>query len=168
MPELKDFLEERLKNCKKLAVLGVGSVLLSDDAAGIMIVSNIKEIFSEDEYPNLRVYLGHTAPENFTGEIKKFDPCHLIIIDAADMKEEPGSIMVIQPEVISGVSFSTHMLPLKVMAEYLKKETGCIMTILGIQGVDVSYGGDVTPKVREAIDEITGIMVEVIKSLNLK
>jgi hydrogenase 3 maturation protease len=166
MPELKELLEERLKYCKKLAILGAGSVLLADDAAGIMIVTRLKEIFSEEVYPDLRIYLGYTAPENFTGEIKKFNPCHLIIIDAADMKEEPGSVMVIQPDVISGVSFSTHMLPLKVMAEYLKKETGCEMTILGIQSVDVSYGGEVTPKVKEAVDEITDIMVEVIKNMH--
>jgi len=162
MQELQKFLEERLENCERLAVLGVGSLQSSDDAAGVVIASKIKESFEEEKYPGLRVYLGYTAPENFTGEIKRFKPCHLIILDAADMREEPGSIMVIQPEVINGVSFSTHMLPLKVMADYLKKETGCEMIILGIQSVDVSYGGEMTPKVMEAVDEVTDIIGKVI------
>lgn len=167
MPELDKYLEERLSSCKRLAVLGAGSMQMADDAAGVLVASNIGEKFGEDEYPGLRVYIGYTAPENFTGVIKRFKPDHLIILDAAEMKEEPGSVMVIQPEVISGVSFSTHMLPLKVMADYLKKETGCGMTILGIQSADVSYGGDMTPKVKEAVDEITGTLDKVIRSLDL-
>ena len=114
-----------------------------------------------------RIYTGNTAPENFSGEIKKFYPDHLIVIDAADLREEPGSIMIIDPEIIDGVSFSTHMLPLKVMLQYIQKEIGCRITILGIQVADVAYGNPVTEKINHSIKETITILENQIYYLGL-
>lgn len=165
MQELIKLLEERLGNTERLAILGAGSLLSGDDAAGVLIASRLREKFERDKLPGLLICEGHTAPENFSGEIKRFKPDHLIVVDAADLKEEPGSALIIEPEIIDGVSFSTHMLPLKVMTEYIKNETGCAITFMGIQNEDVSYGSHMTPKVSLAVDEISDIMEKVIIKL---
>lgn len=168
MLELQKYLEERLGNAQKLVVLGAGSLQCADDAAGVLVASRLKERFNEEEFTQLRIYEGYTAPENFTGEIKRFKPSHVIILDAADLKEEPGNVMVIEPEVINGVSFSTHMLPLKVMTDYIKKETGCQIIVLGIQPIDVTYGGKISPEIMDAVDDVANIIGKVIAELDLK
>jgi len=165
MADLYEFLMDKLQNVKKLAVMGVGSIFMADDGAGIMVVERLKKVFIEDEYPRLRFYIGETAPENFSGEIKRFNPCHLLVIDAADAHEKPGSIMCIEPEIIGGISFSTHLLPLRIMTEYLQRETGMGVTFLGIQHKDVTYGAAVTQEINEAVDEISGIIEKVLRVL---
>jgi len=104
--DLACLLQERLGGCKKIAILGVGSPLKSDDAAGIFIAGKIAEDFPLENYPCLRVYIGESAPENFTGEIKKFMPDHLLVIDAADLEEEPGSVTFIDMAVIRVYRFA--------------------------------------------------------------
>ena len=165
--ELDQFLKETLLGTKKLAILGAGAILNADDGAGVIITENLQKKYNQDNCKNLRIYTGNTAPENFSGEIKKFCPDHLIVIDAADLKEEPGSIMIIDPEVIDGVSFSTHMLPLKVMLQYIQKEIGCKVTILGIQVADVAYGNPVTEKINHSIKETICILENQISLLAL-
>lgn len=155
MKDLSELINERLGNSKKIAILGVGSTLKSDDSAGILIAQKISDIFPEDKYPLLRVYLGESAPENFTGEIKKFMPNHLLVIDAADLEEAPGSVAFIDMNVIKGVSFCTHMLPLNIMLDYLIKEIGIEITILGIQPLNLSYDGKVSEAVITAVEDVT-------------
>jgi hydrogenase 3 maturation protease len=163
LKNLYEFLKERLREARKIAILGVGSVLRADDAAGILVVEKLAKAIDTKEYPNVRFYDGQTAPENFCGVIRQFCPSHLIIIDAADVSKKPGSILHLDPEDIGGISFCTHMLPLKMMVEYLQRQTHTAATILGIQYKDVSFDSFMTSEVREAVDEISEIMERVIK-----
>jgi hydrogenase 3 maturation protease len=163
--DLTVLLQERVGSFKKIAILGVGSPLKSDDAAGILISQKIADCFPEEKYPLLKVYIGESAPENFTGEIKKFMPDHLLVIDAADLEEEPGSVTFIDMAVIKGVSFCTHMLPLNIMLDYLKLETGTEITILGIQPQNLSYDGKITESVQAAIDEVASAIIDTLKTV---
>ena len=115
---IKKELKKRLKGAKRIAVLGVGSELRADDAAGMLVAKNLAN-------KNVEVFLAGAAPENFTGAIKKIKPTHVIIIDCADMKKKPGSVLLIDPARVSGVSFSTHTLPLNILAGYLIKDINC-------------------------------------------
>jgi hydrogenase 3 maturation protease len=156
---LEDYLELLLEDGKRLVVLGAGSVLKADDAAGVMVAERLIDHLGGENFPRLKIINGSTAPENFTGVIKKFEPEHVLIIDAADFKGNPGDIAVIDPAVVGGVSFSTHMLPLKIMLEYLRQEVGCGVAIVGIQPADLTFGGEVTAEVKKAVDEFVDIFV---------
>jgi hydrogenase 3 maturation protease len=162
MAMLKQFFRDCLKDTEKLVILGAGSCLKADDAAGIEVASRLIKKYSEACSPRLRVYHGSTAPENYTGAIRAFRPGHIIIIDAADVQEVPGSVSVIQPDVISGVSFSTHMLPLKVLIDYLQKEIGCDVTVIGIQPQDLSFGSPMTVPVRKAVVRVKNALKSVL------
>lgn len=165
MPELKYYFKEILRDAKKLAVLGAGSVLRSDDAAGVLVAEKLMKKLGGNETPGILVLNGSSAPENFTGEIKRFSPDHVFIIDAADIGAPPGSISVIDPQVIGGVSFSTHMLPMKVMVEYLRQEVGCPISVIGIQPVNLDFGEEVTSQVQSAVDDIVGMMLSIFSTL---
>ena len=97
-----------------------------------------------------RIFRGHTAPENCTGAIKKFAPTHLVIVDAAELGQPPGTIAVLEPEQIAGVSFSTHQLPLSVLLDYLKTSFAFEAIVIAIQPAHLAYDQPVTPAVRRA------------------
>jgi hydrogenase 3 maturation protease len=154
MTTLKTFFRECLEDTKKLVILGAGSYLKADDAIGVEIANRLIKKYTEICSPRLRVFCGGTAPENYSGVIKTFEPDHIIIIDAADLKEIPGTVSDIQAEVISGVSFSTHMLPLKVLIQYLRKEVGCKATVIGIQPLDLTFGSPMSKPAQKAVSQV--------------
>jgi|GEM_PF-1075633 len=45
--------------------------------------------------PIFKFFNGGTAPENLTGEIRRFKPSHLIMIDAVELGKRPGTIALI-------------------------------------------------------------------------
>ena len=157
MSAVQTLLAEILAGARRVAILGCGSQLCGDDAAGVQIAERLSDLGE-----NVQVYCGGTAPENFTGEIKKFRPDALLVIDAADMGLPPGQAAMIPPEDIGGVSFSTHMLPLKIMLDYMRREIGCRISLLGIQGAELEFGADMTPEVSAAVDEIVSALIELL------
>ena len=162
MSELLPFLLEKLAGTKRLTILGVGSLLRGDDAAGMLIVERLLEAFPPQDYPDLLLCGGGTAPENFSGNVRLFAPDHMLIIDAADAGCEPGSIVDIPRVEIGGPSFSSHMLPLKIMVDYLVNETGTNITMLGLQYKYIEFGADLSPEMREAVDELTEALLAAI------
>jgi hydrogenase 3 maturation protease len=162
---LNEYLPEALKGVKRLAVLGVGSVLRGDDAAGTQVIENLAAARTPAKYPAVRLYAGETAPENFSGKIAAFRPTHLLIVDAADLGQAPGTIMDINPTEVGGPGFCSHLLPLKVMTDYLVSETGTAVVLLGIQYKDIGFDAPMTPEVREAVSEICETLQHVINEL---
>jgi len=155
--DIKTMLAEALGNARRVAILGCGSELLGDDAAGMRVAGQLEGLGE-----NVRAFCGSTAPENFSGVIKRFRPEALLVVDAADMGRKPGEAALIPIEKIDGVSFSTHMLPLKIMLEYLHRETGCSVSLLGIQSASVEFGTAMTPEVTAAVDAVAAALRELL------
>jgi hydrogenase 3 maturation protease len=132
-----------------VVLLGVGSELRGDDAAGIRIAQRMESL----HLPGVSALDGGTAPENLTGEIRRLSPSHLIIIDSADMGDPPGAVRLLDPDDIGGMSFGTHALPLSVLAGFLSKETGCRVTIMGIQPRSLEFDAGLSREVAQAVDE---------------
>ena len=146
-------------------MLGVGSDLRADDVAGIIAVEQIEKIAAaKTPPPEVQVFIGATAPENFTGEIKKFNPTHLIIIDSADLNEEPGHIEVLDPKHVGNPSFCTHSLPLEVMTDYLLKSCSFEAVIIGIQPKSLNFGDSASKEVLEAAKQLAETITKVLFS----
>lgn len=137
----------------KVAFLGVGSPLRADDSVGLYIVKELMSRITAHPGQELRFHLGESAPENFSGEIRSFGTTHLVIIDAADMGEAPGTMRIIDKEQIGGTSFSTHMLPLKMLTDYLIMTTGCQVFVVGVQPQCLAFGQLISEPVQKAADE---------------
>jgi len=162
---LAQALNQRLKGAKRLSLLGVGSDLRGDDVAGILVANFL--LPKAKKSLNFRVFIGETAPENLTGEIRKFGSTHLIIVDSADMNKKPGSVQLIDPDQIGGLSFCTHSLPLKVMTDYLAKSAGCKTCIIGIQPKGLDFDAPCSPVVRRSARNISNLLWKVVKDLAL-
>jgi hydrogenase 3 maturation protease len=134
-----------------VAVLALGSRLRGDDVAGLHAAAALKAAFKPPRGRRVKIFLGETAPENLTGEIKRFKPTHLVVIDAAESGHKPGHLSLIEVAAIgSGGSLSTHNLQISVLTDYLQKSTGCACLVLGIQPASIHFGAEPTAAVLKA------------------
>ena len=138
------------KGAKRVVIVGVGSELRGDDAAGLEVVRRLKRILTS---PQVMLVEGGAAPENFTTKIKRFNPTHIVFIDAADIVGEPGSVTLIAPERIVGSAF-THRLPLSFLADYLKTQINARILVIGIQPENLKFSDKISQRVEKAIKEL--------------
>ncbi len=124
-----DTLRRRIKNARRLAIVGTGDELIPPDRLGMLAARKI----GEQEIPGVKVFFAGTVPESITGPLRRYQPSHVLFLDAADMGARPGTIAVIEPDRIHASLISTHVLPLTVVMEYVEQETGGAVTLLGIQ-----------------------------------
>jgi len=144
----------------RAAVVGIGSSIHGDDAAGVMIVRALKQNAVGGE--RLLVINASIALENVFGVLQRFDPDLVLIIDAAQMGLEPGNVRCIDPQNATGFSFSTHTLPLQILCDYVATVIGSQVAILGIQPADVSFGGARSPLVKFSLAAMLPVLVEIL------
>ena len=140
MPSLEKFLKNRTKEASRIALLAIGSEFRGDDAAGLLVAENLKKLLKAPSR-KFKIFIGATAPENLTGDIKRFNPSHILLVDSVDFNDKPGSILVLSPRDIGdGVSFSTHKMPAKVLMQYFSNSFVCDPILIGIQPVSIDFG----------------------------
>jgi hydrogenase 3 maturation protease len=160
----------------RVAIVGIGHELRGDDAAGVSVARSLQSAVGtihpgtarhaisrpkagwragggKCELPLLVIDAG-AAPENFTGPLRRFDPDLVLLIDAAQLNEAPGSIRWLDWQETSGLSASTHTLPPHVLAEYLVNELGCEVALIGIQPQGDEFDAPLSPPVQQAVDEL--------------
>ena len=138
----------------RVAIVGIGNELRGDDAAGVMVARALQLAVEADRDPPLFIIDAGTAPENFTGPLRRFEPDLVLLIDAAQMNEAPGSIRWIDWQDTSGLSASTHTLPPYLLAQYLVSELNCDVALIGIQPQGNEFSASLSLEVQRAVDEI--------------
>ena len=157
---LKDKLLQQLprNSNAKVVFIGIGSELRGDDAVGMVIVNRLAELANSAGCPRFLFINGGSAPENFLGEIREFQPEMVVFIDAAVLGATPGTVKVIDTsrEKITGISFCTHTLPLAIIAGYIQQTVPCEIFVIGIEPVDISFNPDyvLTQPVAQAAEEV--------------
>ncbi|MCK4352225.1 hydrogenase maturation protease [candidate division WOR-3 bacterium] len=79
-------------------------------------------------------------PENYISPIVDTNSDLIIIVDAVDFGDKPGTIKVFSPDEIDSCSLSTLTLSLTHFIEQLKRETHAKIFILGIQVNSCKFG----------------------------
>ena len=142
-------------------MLGVGSDLRGDDVAGVLVARRLARWAAGR--PRLRrgkalaAFDGGAAPENLTGEIRRFAPDLLVLVDAAFLEVPVGTIEVVTPDRIGGLTFSTHMLPASFVLDYLTAVTGCRALVLGIQIAQKDVLARPVPAVEAAVRRLVKV-----------
>lgn len=129
-------------------ILGVGSRLRGDDAAGPMVATELSERGVENCFDCGNV------PENYLGKIEKVQPADMIFVDAADCGEDPGVISFHGGEHFDYQSISTHSAGLSPLMDYLAESCPARCWVLSIQPKTMDYGAEVSKPVKEAIERI--------------
>lgn len=156
-----NLLKDSLSGARKVAVLAIGSDLRGDDAAGVLVAEDLqKRVKRGGKRSNIRIFVGSTAPENLTGEIIRYGPDEIVIIDTVEMKKRPGSVVLLKPQDVGqGATFSTHTMPAKVLIDYLTNSIkGCGVTFIGIQPKTLAFGREPSREVRRSAMDISSTL----------
>ncbi len=157
--ELEKALKKWLKNCRKLAILGIGNPLRRDDAVGLRIVEELKGKVSE----NVKLIECRETPELFTGKLKQVKPSHVLMVDAADFEAEAGEARLFSIDEISGLAISTHAMPLYMLAEFIQKSLGAEVKLLGVQPKIVEFDVGLTPEAEIAAKRVAETVAKVLE-----
>ena len=158
LPQLTSLLSRNHKAGEKTAVIGVGSELHGDDAAGLLTARALTAL----KLPGIFAFEGATAPENITGAVIQCMPKLVLFVDAAEMSLPAGEIRVIPADEIGGMTFSTHTLPLPVIADYLSKRLTCQVLAVGIQPAATRFNSKPSESVRRAARNFCSIVAQAI------
>ena len=144
-------------------------MLNGDDAAGALIAQGLlkrqRAGWSDAPRPvpfSILVIEAAHAPENCTGAIRRFAPDLVILVDAAEMGDPPGTIRWLDWQDTTGLDAFTHALPPSMVARYLAAELSCGVAMIGIQAQNTSLGASVSPPVRRAIRSVTQGLTELL------
>ena len=129
---------------KKILVTGVGSILRGDDGIGVRVIDALEK----EELPeNVSLHSGDVSGL----DLLKVFPGHerVVIIDAADISEEPGTVKVLDFKDIKKADFndkfSTHgmaLLETLTLAERL--DMVCEIKIVAVQPEDTSFNHELS------------------------
>jgi len=150
-----------IQRAHKILILGIGNELMADDGAGSRIAAELAmSLPRRKTSKTLRVIDAGTAPENFTGLIKRECPDLILMIDSVDSGERPGVVAFQDPKEMRSPMHSTHTLPLSSLAEYLEQSTRASVIVLGIQPGVVHFGFPLSDEVSSSIREVAHSITE--------
>ncbi len=142
----------------KTVVCGIGNRLRGDDAFGPLVVDAL-----ESQNKEILLLDCGSAPENFIGKVMQASPEKIIIVDAFDMKQKPGTICRIDLKKIQNTSYSTHNAPLSMFVEAFKDSRAEVL-IIGFQPETIEFGREVSPETKIAIKKAKAMIKNLIQS----
>ncbi len=139
--ELNELLSQ---NDKKILFVGIGNILKKDDGAGVYISGKIKNNL------NIKSLTVETSIENYIGKINSLNPDILILIDCVDFNLKAGTVKLLTLSQIHDMTFNTHNISLKRLAEFFNMP----VFILGIQPEIIGFGENISYLVKCVADNI--------------
>jgi hydrogenase 3 maturation protease len=141
-------IEQTLKNwfldAKKIVVAGIGNPIRSDDYVGMKIVQGLQGKVRE----KVCLLECETVPESYLLDIEAFNPTHVLLIDAAFMGLKPGEASLVDTERIANFpAITTHILPLKIFCDYIKKATNPKIGLLLVEPKCMEFGEGLSEEV---------------------
>lgn len=146
-----------------ILVLGIGNLLLSDEAIGVRIVEALERRFQLPSH--VEVLDGGTAGMELMEMMANRD--HLIVTDAVLTGDAPGSVVVLHDEEIPALftrKVSPHQLGLSdvLMALRLTDEFPRRLTLVGVVPESLAPGIGLTPTISRTIEPA---LVQVLQAL---
>lgn len=143
----------------KTVVLGLGNVLHGDDGAGAQAISRLRE--------DARIPSDASLVEGGTLGLELlpyvWDCTRLIVIDAVDVGEAPGTVVRLEGEALNSLpgNSSVHQLGVSDLLVALrvlgKKQPGVVL--LGVQPANTDWRTELSPAVAAAMDALVAAAV---------
>jgi hydrogenase maturation protease len=138
----------RLAGRGRVYVLGLGNTDRADDGAGILVAKNLKALFPEFSYSE------EDGVEGVVLDISERDePSVSFFVDAAELRQPPGTIKVVAKDDINDREITTHRVSVALLASVLEK-AGKGAAVICVQPGTVQFRGQITRPVLEAIDSL--------------
>jgi hydrogenase 3 maturation protease len=152
--DLKDWFSK----ADRVAIAGIGNPIRFDDFVGMKIVQDLQGKIPE----NVFLLECETVPESFMDEIIELRPSHVLLIDAAIMGLKPAEVRLFDAEKVTNFpAISTHMLPLRMLCEYITQLAGAKIALLLVEPKNVEFGEGLTPEVALSAKRIVKILLSI-------
>jgi len=144
-----------------VGVIGLGNILLQDDAIGLHVIATIKERYRFE--PQIDLLDGGTAGLDLLPVIEHYEK--VLFVDAVDAGESPGAIVIIEGDAIPSfltAQASVHHVGLSDLL-FAARMAGCLpaeICLIGIQPESVDIGLDMTDILKESLDLLLTTVVE--------
>ncbi len=143
---------------RRVVLVGVGNPIRGDDAVGPTII----ELLESKPLDDVLLLNTESVPEAFTGKVEEFKPTHVLLIDAANFRGEPGDTKLITGEQIGGQAISTHSLPLNIFISYIEKSLDVSVLLLGIQPYSIRLGEPMSEPLEAAAISISNTLYQIL------
>jgi len=141
--ELKEFIDD------KTVIMGIGSVLKTDDGVGVFITEKLKSTNIKN------VIVAEATPEHWLGFLANKGFEKLLIIDSVLFGGEVGEIRILDLKEISKRFGLTHSSSLHLFYDFISGEGNIkVLKVLAIMPESLEVGESLTPPVRKSADEI--------------
>lgn len=136
-------------------VLGLGNLLMNDDAAGLRAVYALQEKYPDRE--NFQIVDGGTLGLDLLGHVAWADK--LLLLDAIDIKVAPGTVALIEGDDIAPIvtgRISPHQVNLKDLLEAaeLIGDRPAEVDLLGIQYASIAMEMTLSPAVEQGLAKL--------------
>jgi len=131
---------------QKVALAGVGHPMRGDDFVGSLIIKGLMK--KRIQTDRLVLFDAEDGIEWVLSRIREPNPKHLILLDACEMNASPGKIALIPLARTNYPFFTTHGIPLKLLATKLLPSVDTF--ILAIQPSQMGYNEGLSPAVQAA------------------
>ena len=154
---------------QKVAVLGLGNILLCDQGVGVHIINKLEQNYNF--IPHVRIIDGGTSGIDLLHQFEDNDK--IIIIDSVDFSKGPGFIQCLTDNEITTL-FNTNKSPrqtglLDIIAnlKLLKKEPLQIY-LIGIQPTTIETGLRLSDQIEQNINKIFEMIFTKLKEWNIE
>ena len=129
----------------RVCVVGIGNRLAGDDGAGSVLAEQLAGRVAG------RVVDAGIAPENHLEPVVRGRPGTILLVDAVDFGDAPGSVRVLDPGALAGGGLSTHATSLALIHDYLAARSTARIVLVGIQPGQLRLGTTLSAEVARAV-----------------
>ncbi len=144
---------------KRVALIGVGNRDRGDDAFGSLLAERVESsvrLVSID---------CEEVPENFTGVIRQTRPELVVFVDTLDFGGRPGETVLAAPSTLTEDRFSTHRPSLGLVMDFVAKETGAEVRLLGVQPRSIELATAMTPEVEQTLNNLVDLFTHLAQTV---
>ncbi|MGE5203975.1 MAG: hydrogenase 3 maturation endopeptidase HyCI [Chlamydiota bacterium] len=133
----------------RICVMGVGNVDYGDDGFGVYLAEELAAGGVAD------VIIAGTTPEHYLGQIVEEGFDHLLVVDAVNFGEEPGTVVFLNAAEIAATfpQISTHKISLGLLARVVE-EAGTRVWLLGAQPESLNPGQELSATMEASMEII--------------
>jgi hydrogenase maturation protease len=152
-------------NTKKILVLGIGNLVMSDDGVGVKVVQRLQREYRFEE--NVELLDGGTLGLDLLPKLEGIDL--LIVVDAVETGHAPGTCVRLtgnELPIALETKVSPHQMGLKDLLSVAELLGHCPkeMVLIGVQPGSIEMDTELTPEVEVKIEIlITTILTELVK-----
>jgi len=146
----------RSSSTEHVALVGMGHPFRGDDYAGSYIVKTLMNQAKGDLFGKIRLVDAEDNVEAIIGKIAELGCRHVVFVDACEMQGRYGETHLIPVSQTTYPFFTTHGIPLKLIADRLLPESQ--VWLLAIQPKNTDFGEDLSPEIRDAANSFSNFI----------